>query len=106
MLAEIGYDTSEAYDVASAVASLAASEHLAVVSDFRLPDGTGLDVLDAVQTLSVPTPFVLVTDVGERDDATDLRLRQVPLYLTKPVSTAELETSLESLAHSLARDRP
>jgi CheY-like chemotaxis protein len=100
MLAELGYETSEAYDVASALDSLAKADHFAVISDLLLPDGTGLDVLDAVDSLPEPPPFVLVTDVAERDDSTDLRLREVPLYLTKPVSTAELENSLRTVARS------
>ena len=97
MLAELGYETSEAYDVASAVHALTQDQHYAVISDLLLPDGTGLDVLDALGALPDPPPFVLVTDVAERDDSTDRRLREVPFYLTKPVSTAELESSLLSM---------
>jgi two-component system OmpR family response regulator len=95
MLTRLGYRTSEAYDVASAVASLARSRPEVVISDLLLPDGTGMDVQDALQAMAVPPALVLITDVSAWDDLVDHRFRDVPPYLTKPVSTAELENSLE-----------
>lgn len=95
MLTGLGYRTSEAYDVASAVASLARSRPAVVISDLLLPDGTGMDVQDALQAMPVPPALVLITDVSEWDDLVDDRFRDVPPYLTKPVSTAELENSLQ-----------
>jgi len=95
MLTGLGYRTSEAYDVASAIASLARNAPTVVISDLLLPDGTGMDVQDALQTMPDPPALVLITDVSEWDDLIDHRFRDVPPYLTKPVSTAELENSLQ-----------
>jgi len=94
MLTGLGYETTEAYDIASAVASLARTRPAVVISDLLLPDGTGLDLQLILQAMTSAPALVLITDVSEWDDMVDHRFRDVPPYLTKPVSTAELETSL------------
>jgi CheY-like chemotaxis protein len=100
MLTSLGYLSTEAYDVASAIAELSAGEVWLILTDLDLPDGTGLDILDFVSDRPEAPLVVLVTGVSERDDLSDPRLAQVRSYLTKPVSTAELEASLTELAGS------
>jgi two-component system chemotaxis response regulator CheY len=101
MLTGLGYLTTEAYDVASAIAELTGGRFALILTDLDLPDGTGLDLLDFLhEQEAVAPPLVLVTGVSERDDLSDPRLTQVRSYLTKPVSTAELEASLATLAGS------
>jgi CheY-like chemotaxis protein len=98
MLTGLGYRTAEAHDVAAAVASLTRNPPTVVISDLLLPDGTGIDVQIALQAMTPEPALVLITDVSEWDDMVDHRFRDVPPYLTKPVSTAELEHALQ-LSH-------
>jgi CheY-like chemotaxis protein len=98
MLTGIGFQTSEAYDVASAVASLRRQPPNVVISDLELPDGTALDVLDSLLLMPDAPGLVLITDVSEADDPVDARFQDVPHRLTKPVSTAELKNSLQAMA--------
>jgi two-component system response regulator AtoC len=97
MLTELGFETSEAYNVASAVASVIRRRPNVVISDLELPDGTALDVLDSLLTLPDAPGLVLITDVSE-DDPVHPRFQDVPPRLTKPVSTTELKNSLQAMA--------
>jgi CheY-like chemotaxis protein len=97
MLAGLGFETSEAYDVASAVASVTRTAPSVVISDLELPDGSGLDVLDTLLTLPARPGLVLITDVSESDNPSDPRFRAAPRRLTKPVSAADLKKSLLAL---------
>ncbi len=38
-----------------------------MLADYRLPDGTALDLLDAVKTRGLEVPVVLVTGSGDAD---------------------------------------
>src|SRR5215467_13272630 len=38
-----------------------------MLADYRLPDGTGLDLLDAVKSRGLEVPVVLVTNSGDTD---------------------------------------
>ena len=54
-----------------------------VLSDFRLPDGTGLDVLEAVTTRSLSLPVVLVTGSGDVESAVRLLKAGAANYVVK-----------------------
>jgi signal transduction histidine kinase len=69
--------------VQGALAELARGETDLVLSDFRLPDGTGLDLLDAVTARQVPVPVVLVTGSGDVDTAVRLLKAGAADYVVK-----------------------
>jgi len=67
-----------------------------VLSDYRLPDGTGLDVLEAVKAKDLPAPVVLVTGSGDVDAAVQLLKAGAADYIVKrPDYIATLPRVLE-----------
>jgi len=96
MVKRLGHEVVEASDVSEARAII--DEHpefFAVVCDYRLPDESGLDLLESRPTLA--SRFVLLTGTREREDLGDDRVAEVAAYLTKPVSSDEIADSLTTL---------
>src|SRR5438445_3624823 len=53
--------------VAEAVERVTIGDMDVMLADYRLPDGTGLDLLDAVKSRGLEVPVVLVTGSGDAD---------------------------------------
>ena len=53
--------------VAEAVERVTIGDMDVMLADYRLPDGTGLDLLDAVKSRGLEVPVVLVTAAGDAD---------------------------------------
>ena len=101
MLGRLGYDVIEAADLAGATSILAeppGPQRLrvdVVVSDYVLPDGRGLDLLDRFS--EVHGRFVLITGTQERQELGDDRVSLVSGYLTKPVGSNDLADILDAV---------
>ncbi|MCC7386449.1 MAG: response regulator [Deltaproteobacteria bacterium] len=96
MLEEAGHEVVAASSVAAAKGALAAHgpRLSAVVSDYRLADGTGIDVVDDLSRRALPVPALLVT--GYVDLADQERLVALPI-LPKPFTAAQLVARLREL---------
>lgn len=77
-----------AKSVAEALSFLADNRFDLIVSDYLMPSGTDLDLIESATETS--TPFVLLTGVGGAGDLDDDRAAEVDAHLTKPVSSAGL----------------
>ena len=62
-----------------------------VVSDMRMPDGDGLDVMEAARRMSPSTAVILLTAFGNVSDAVRAMRSGAFDYLTKPISFDQLE---------------
>ncbi|MDQ1287346.1 MAG: two-component system, chemotaxis family, chemotaxis protein CheY [Actinomycetota bacterium] len=94
MLGSLGYASDEAADVAGGRRFLDDEEYAVLISDLQLPDGSGLDLFDVVRATTPQPAFVLVTGTGERRALSDARVDNVEHYLTKPLSTTDLDRVL------------
>lgn len=93
MLESTGLHVTQAANVRAARRLLESERFDIIICDYLMPDATGLDLLaDAGDT-----PFVLLSGVIERGDASDARLDETTAHLTKPVSTEELRSVVTSL---------
>ncbi len=63
-----------------------------VLAADTLPDGSGLELLDALRADDVAVPLVLLADCPSLDRAVDAFRRGVADYLAKPVDMARLRT--------------
>ncbi len=83
--------------VAEAIERVTIGDMDVMLADYRLPDGTGLDLLDAVKSRGLEVPVVLVTGSGDADVTVRLLKAGATDYLVKrPDYLATLPVVLES----------
>jgi CheY-like chemotaxis protein len=102
LLARPGYRVVAAGTVQEALAILGTESPVLVVSDLRLPDGDGLEVVRAARALPEPPPVVVVTGFGSAKSRQDATAAGAAAYLTKPFSLP----ALARLAQDLLQPSP
>jgi DNA-binding NtrC family response regulator len=90
-----GYSAEEAGDAYEAKRRLSASRYLVVLTDLRLPAGSGFDVLQAAQESDPDMPVVVMTAFGTVDEAVRAMKEGAADFLTKPVDTDHLMVLLD-----------
>lgn len=88
MLQGLELAVTEATDVPEAIDLVRRGGFDLVVSDYQMPNGTGLELAEAAADVGIP--FILLTGVGGHGSFEDNRLQLIDAHLTKPVSTSEL----------------
>jgi two-component system, NtrC family, response regulator PilR len=97
-LARMGYHVLSAGSVGEALTLLRSSAQIAcVVSDFRLPDGTGLELATHVAIHHGGLPISIMTAYGSPEHAVQALKAGVFDYLTKPVAVADLRRVVASM---------
>jgi DNA-binding NtrC family response regulator len=96
-----GHSVSVLPDGADAIASLR-EEHArggegpdAIISDMRMRDADGLEVLDEVRKIAPDTPVILVTAFGNIDSAVEAIKRGAYDYISKPYTLDSLQVVLD-----------
>lgn len=84
ILAEAGYDVVEADGYTSAVARLAEGEPDLVITDKKLVDGDGFDVLSFVRDADPSIPVVMLTAFGTIELAVESMQRGAFDFISKP----------------------
>lgn len=92
-----GYRVTRAGSVEEACRLLSADTPDLVVSDLRLPDGDGLELLKAAQMNGHSLPFIVITAFGTVDQAVDALKAGADDFLTKPLSTDHLRLKIHRL---------
>jgi len=85
--------------VASAGAArekLREEEFDAVITDLRLPDGDGMELLAETRRLSGGTPVILITGHGSEETAVQAIKQGAFNYLAKPIDLHRLRVELET----------
>jgi len=97
-LAELGYATSVAGDVATGRSLAQESPFDLLILDVMLPDGDGFELLQELRDRGVETPAIFLTARSEVSD----RIRGLNLgaddYLVKPFAFAELAARIAAVA--------
>jgi len=94
-----GWQVETASCVREAIRNLEGREFDLVVSDVRMPDGTGIDVMRSVSRLSPGSAVILLTAYGSVPDAVSAMRDGALDYLTKPVSFDQLQTIAAKVMH-------
>ena len=99
-LEALGHEVVTADDVASALVAASGEQPDVVLLDMELPDGSGLDVLDALQADEVlaTTPVVFLTARHDVSDVARALRRGAHDYLRKPADEVELAARVASAA--------
>lgn len=84
-----GHVVDARYNVKTSVATIDASYDL-ILLDYRLADGTGLDVMDYLISNELTMPVIIMTSFNDVRTAVKAMRRGVFDYITKPVNPDEL----------------
>lgn len=98
-----GYKTDAAYTGASALSLLKKKDYQLVISDFRLPDKDGFDILTQARELSPPPPVVIITAYEDLGTAIRLIRQGAYDYITKPLIPDEV---MGLVREALRQERP
>ncbi|MDY0743266.1 sigma-54 dependent transcriptional regulator [Paucibacter sp. R3-3] len=80
-----GYELETAGSVGEALEHLARRRYSAVITDMRLPDGSGLDILNWLDGQGRPEKALVITAFGSAEGAVEALKAGAYDYLTKPV---------------------
>lgn len=97
---QVEFEVAEAGSVKEARAVLRHQPIDLVLLDLKLPDGTGLDLVDELERLEV----IMVTGSPSVDSATVALRYRFRDYLTKPVDLARIRSHLEDLRSAAPTD--
>src|ERR1051326_1653517 len=89
-LESAGYTVAEAEDARDAAQALAREPFRLVLTDLRMPHGSGLDVLRASKAADAEVPVVLMTAYGSIDEAVQAMKDGAHDFLQKPVDSNHL----------------
>jgi len=93
-LLKMGLDVDSAATLAEARALLAGMEYQLVLTDMRLPDGLGLELVREIAATCKNTPVAVVTAFGSADNAVVALKAGAFDYISKPVALDQLRLSL------------
>lgn len=96
-LKDAGYEALEAGDLAHAQKAVASGAADIILLDVRLPDGSGLTLLDRLAVENPRPPVIMITAHGEVDTAVEAMKKGAQDFLQKPL---DLEQLLEATARA------
>jgi DNA-binding NtrC family response regulator len=100
-----GWNTETASGVQEALFKFRNHVFPLVISDVRMPDGTGLQVLDGVRNMAPLTAVILLTAHGEVSDAVSAMRGGAFDYLIKPVSMEQIIKAADEIINPGNGDR-
>lgn len=95
-LIRMGLDVDSADCVAAARAHLAQTEYALVLTDMRLPDGLGIELVREVAATRKNTPIAVITAFGSADNAVSALKAGAFDYVSKPVALDQLRQMVQS----------
>ena len=91
-----GYDVESAGAVGEAWELLQERSFNAVITDMRLPDGTGLQLIQRLESAGRPERVIVITAYGSAENAVEALKAGAFDYLTKPVDLKQLRAVVAS----------
>ena len=98
-----GYRTFEATTLAETLTTVDRERPNAVLLDVKLPDGSGISLLNELRKRSPELVVIMITGYGTHQDAFAAGVRHASGYVTKPIDQIELRSKLDE---ALKRVRP
>lgn len=90
-----GYRTIEAATIAETLALLDHERPEAVLLDVKLPDGSGISILEELRKRSPELVVIIITGYVTHKDAFEAGMRQAYGYVTKPIDQTQLRSMLD-----------
>ncbi len=105
-LSKQGYDCQIADTLAQASAHLASRRPDLILLDMRLPDGNGMDLLEALRKgEAADVPVVVLTAFGDLEQAVSAMKLNARDYLKKPIDLEELGLTVSRVLEGAKRDK-
>ena len=95
-LERMDIDADTCGDIISAKDKLASREYQLCLTDMRLPDGDGLDLVQWMQAQGVPTPVAVITAHGNVETAVKALKVGAFDFISKPVDLQDLRKLVDS----------
>ena len=105
MLGDASYQTAVAGGLTEATEFAQGTDFDAVLSDIKMPGGTGIDLVGELRDLRPDTPVVLMTAFGSIDSAVEAMRAGAFDYITKPFKRDEILVVMErAVEHKVLAD--
>ncbi|MDN3921057.1 sigma-54-dependent transcriptional regulator [Roseateles violae] len=101
-----GYELETAGSVSDALARLQRRSYSAVITDMRLPDGSGLDLLNWLEQQGRREKALVITAFGSAENAVEALKAGAYDYLTKPVDLRQFRLVVASALGRLPPTQP
>src|SRR5213592_4686558 len=101
-----GYRVDAAASLAEAWQQLDAKKFDAVITDMRLPDGQGLELLNRMAAQQRPERCIVMTAYGSAENAVEALKAGAFDYLTKPVDLKQFRAVVASAIQEAANGTP
>ncbi|MGB9988210.1 sigma-54-dependent transcriptional regulator [Massilia sp. SM-13] len=105
-LLKMGLDVDSAETLAQARSFFAGGDYQLVLTDMRLPDGLGLELVREVAASGRNTPIAVVTAFGSADNAVVALKAGAFDYVSKPVQLDQLRVMVQSALKLNAAEAP
>jgi two-component system response regulator PilR (NtrC family) len=102
----MGLDVTKADNVRSAKALIAEQHFALCLTDMRLPDGDGLEIIRHIQQVQPTLPVAVFTAHGNTDNAVVALKAGAFDYINKPVTLEQLRALVKSALQTPALDKP
>ncbi len=105
LIRDLGHDVLAAANQAQAVKLVEERRFDLVLTDLKLPDGSGLEVMRRLRQVNPDTPVVMITGHATIDNAVEATRMGAYEYLTKPVDLNRLRIVIANALYLSALER-
>jgi two-component system, cell cycle sensor histidine kinase and response regulator CckA len=96
LLEEFGYEVTALHNGSEAIAAFLQKPFDLVITDWLMPNMTGLDIARQIKLHDPSIPIIMLTGWGKLLDENDERRRDIDLLLPKPCEAETLLTMVRS----------
>ena len=105
LLRKEGYAVDTRVDVGSALAAVGSSAYDLVITDLKLPDGSGMELLSEARARDPDAQVIVITAFGTAESAVEAMKRGACDYLTKPFKVEEIKVTVQKALERAALAR-
>ncbi len=98
MLSRKGHSISEAGSGVEALKLLENGAFDVVISDIRMPEMDGFELLEHIRKMKIPVPVIVITAFGTIDSAVEAMKKGAVDYITKPFEEERIVLAVEKAA--------
>ncbi len=102
ILSRMGHDVKLCYDTGPALAALDEVQFDLVVTDLRLPGGSGMDILSRAMERNPESVVMMITAYGSIEKAVEAMRKGAFDFIAKPFTYAEMKVKLEKALAQVA----